>query len=95
MKKDSIINPIKFIKTIFNRFSLVLFIVIITGGLILSIFMLNDILARLPNISASSSKAQPITFDQSTINLLNKLKSSSEDLGTQKLPAGRTNPFFE
>lgn len=79
-----------------RRFHLTLFIVTIVGGLIVAILILNTILnqssgdnGNTPGVGGAAS------FDQATIDRLNKLKTSTESSGNQALPSGRINPFSE
>lgn len=89
-----ILNPAKYIANIFTRFSLVLFVSLITGGLILSILILTSILNQPYNTVAPSSN-EIITVDSFTISELDSLKTSNENSNTTTLPTGRINPFGE
>lgn len=98
MNIKSFTNPLKPIINTITRFNLVIFILIVVGGLIISILILNDIL-RLPydtsNYKSSNSGTVKITFDETTILRLEKLKKSSDNSTNQPLPPGRINPFSE
>lgn len=99
MKKVTNINPFQPIASLLNRFNLVSFIVIITGGLIASIMILNNILVRsYDETNTSGTTNSTVTgssFDQSTINRLLKLETSSSNVNYKTLPSGRNNPFSE
>jgi len=88
-------NPMKPVSDFLSRYNLVIFIIIIVGGLIAAILDLSYIL-RSPYSTTDSNNTtnNNITLDNATINKLNKMKVSSENT-TQTLPSGRTNPFSE
>lgn len=90
MKYNPIIHPLKFIIHLIDRFNFVLFIVIVAGGLIFSILILNNILTQ-----PYGSDTNATTFDRSTINRLMKLETSSNNTSHNNLPTGRINPFSE
>ena len=97
-KKNTIkINPIKYIIGLIKRYNFTLFVVIAVGGLAFAILLLNEILTRpIDNLQpvTTNSTSEIITFDQTTINQLNKLKTSNNNT-SQVLPSGRINPFSE
>ena len=101
IKDISITYPLKELGKLFYRYNLVIFIVLVTGGLIYSIIILNNIITQpnddsLPNTGSSSSLSPNISsFDQSTINRLQKLETSANNTNYQTLPSGRINPFSE
>jgi len=105
VKKNVKINPIKSIGSLFKRYNLVLFIVIVVCGLIYAILMLTNILIEPATDSAQTSATtisgtdsinnSATVFDQKTIDNLNKLKTSAKNTGDQALPTGRVNPFSE
>ena len=94
-------NPIKTtisIKRVLKRFNIVLFITILTSGLIFSIFVLNRILVQFPaNIPSTVNKTvfEIVKIDQSTIDQFNRLKISDNNTDLKEIPSGRINPFFE
>jgi len=94
MKKISLSNIFKPVTSIFKSLSLVIFIVIVAGGLMYSIITLNDILQQPPSNSAKTSNVNSV-LDQTTVNRLNKYKTSDENSANQSLPSGRINPFSE
>lgn len=78
----------------FKRLNLIIFIVTIVGGLIFAVITLTNILQQ-PTSDSKKASSTSETLDQATVNRLNKLKPSSENLSTQSLPSGRLNPFTE
>jgi hypothetical protein len=87
-------NPLKAVSKIIIRYDSVIFIVIVTVGLIASILMLNDILNR-PYSNGSKSGNSSTIFDTQTINSLNQLQSSAVNTSYKTLPPGRVSPFSE
>lgn len=82
----------KGVSNFFHRYHVVIFIVLALGGLIVATLMLNATVGR--------SVAQPvtatgITFDKTTINKLDKLKTADEQTSGGAAPLGRRNPFVE
>lgn len=94
MKDISKIISIRQFTRLLVRFNFVIFIVLVTSGLIMSVMILNSILAR-PYADNNGSNGATTTFDQQTINRLNKLNVSTNNTNYQTLPSGRTNPFSE
>ena len=95
MKNKTVINPLSSITGILARFSLVLFVVIVTSGLIFSVLVLKGILDQPYEINAQESTSEAVTVDQATINSLNNTKSVTDNLDVKILPSGRVNPFSE
>lgn len=87
-------NPFSPIANFFGRFNVVIFIVVVAGGLIASIMILNNIL-QLPYEASNptGSTGNTVVFDETTITRLNKLKTSDTNATDQILPSGRINPF--
>lgn len=103
MKKNtkSKINSTQLITDVIKKSNLVIFIVLVSAGLILVVTTLTDIFIP-PEVTSSNqtttnrpSASSSVTFDQVTIDKLNILKSASDNSGDQTLPAGRINPFSD
>ena len=95
MEKEANKKPLSPIVNIFNKYNLVMFIVIVAVGLAIAVLDLNYIL-QLPYIATDNATGNStITFDQTTITRLEKLKTSNENLSEQTFPSGRINPFAE
>jgi hypothetical protein len=79
-----------------HRFHVIIFVVIVLGGLAAVVLMLN-------NIIVSSGEqgdyippgSNPSSFDQSTIDRIEQLKSRTDSSAPLDLSKGRTNPFVE
>jgi len=97
--KRNKINPIKSILNLIKRYNLVIFIVILAGGLTFAIIALTEMLngptVIITQSTVVSDTVDIITFDQTTINRINNLKTAEENSGEQVLPSGRLNPFSE
>jgi hypothetical protein len=79
---------------VLHRYHVVLFVVVVLGGLAAVIFTLNGIIVRSGS-SSDSTPSLPTTFDQTTINHIEQLKTRNDSPATLDLPKGRTNPFVE
>ena len=95
MNKNPISIPIKKIGNFFYQYNLVIFIVLVTGGLIASILILNNIINQPETSIGISTVTNPTTFDQATAIRLQKLENSTNNNSYQTLPSGRINPFTE
>jgi len=84
-------NPIMIAKDFLGRYNLVLFIVLISCLLILSILILSGILAQ----PFDAGTGTPPSFDQTAINRLSQFETSDKNTNYNNLPTGRINPFFE
>lgn len=94
MKNILINNPFESLTKIISKYNSVLFIVIVTTGLTVSILILNDILNR-PYSNGSITGNSSTIFDTQTINRLNQLQSSTNNTSYKTLPSGRASPFSE
>lgn len=82
--------------TFFQRFHVIVFVIVVIGGLAAVVLLLNSIIAssgeRGDYIPPGSN---PSSFDQSTINGIEQLKSRTDSSAPLDLSKGRTNPFVE
>lgn len=76
------------------RFHAMIFVVFILGGLVVAVFMLNLVLVRSLDTTQDQPTPLSSTFDQSTIDRIDELKTA-DDTTQLQLPAGRINPFVE
>jgi hypothetical protein len=79
----------------FRKYSVTIFLVVLVGGLVTAVLMLNTILQQSSNPDGYTSSLDNTTFDQVTIDKVNKLHTSAEATGASTLPGGRINPFAE
>lgn len=93
MKNKSITHPFRPIVNLIKRSSFVIFVIVVTGGLVISVLTLTNILINPLGGDSTSSTTVTTGFDQATINRLNKLTESSNSSKDQALPSGRINPF--
>lgn len=94
MKNSSASNQIRLILRILNRYSVVIFIIIVASGLIGSIYVLTNIINQ-PYESDSSASSSATSFDEATINKLSSLEFGSKNTLYKNLPSGRIDPFSE
>ena len=94
MKNILINNPLESVTKLLSRYGSVIFIVLVTIGLIASVLILNDILNR-PYSNGSKAGNTSTIFDVQTINRLNQLQTSANNTSYKTLPAGRASPFSE
>lgn len=86
----------KTISRFLHRFHVVVFTVVILGGLAAAVFVFNNIIAQSSGEDASyTSAVNDTTFDQATINRINQLRTSTDPEDKINLSNGRTNPFVE
>lgn len=80
-----------------SRFSAITFLVIVVGGLVCCVILLDKTLDQTAytNNSQPSSTSNNVVVSQSTIDELAKLNTYDENLTTKTLPSGRINPFSE
>ncbi len=70
----------------------VIFVVVLSAGLMMAILTLNDILQQALSGNLSGGYSQT---DRTTITRLNKLQTSDKNASGATLPSGRINPFSE
>lgn len=75
------------------RFHVVIFVVVVVGGMAVTMFMLTQTISRATDTSHTAATA-PKGFDEDTIKRLNELDPSGSRKEV-KLPSGRINPFSE
>ena len=79
------------LKNVLIKYSLVIFVVVIGALLAYTTLDITDVL----NQPADTAPATPTSFDQITINKLNRYETSANNINYKNLPQGRINPFFE
>jgi hypothetical protein len=96
MKKSSDVSTIfKPIGRFFQRFHLTIFIVIVASGLAYAVLSLYGVLSDASDTLTTPATTSSTSFDQTTIDRLDKMYSSDNAPAPAKLPDGRTNPFGE
>ena len=78
-----------------GRFHIVIFAVVILGGLSVVILLLHSIITTSNDPSGYTPNGISSSFDNATINRIEQLKTRTEGSGDLNLPPGRTNPFVE
>lgn len=96
MKNDIKLNSIDFAalpKTLshfLHRYHVVIFTLIVLGGLAIATFTLYS---SIMSASAPSPAVEATGFDTKTIDEINKLRDVNDAAQPLNKPAGRTNPF--
>ena len=94
--KLSLITIKKSLTTFLHRFHVMIFVVVVLGGTITMILLLNGIIVRSSDSDGYvAPNASNATFDQATIKKIEDLKTSDQGSGDLDLSNGRTNPFVE
>ena len=78
-----------------HRFHVVIFVIVVLGGVAAGIFALNTIIIRSSDTTDAPSASNGTTFDQATIKRIDELKTRDQSGGGLSFPPGRTNPFVE
>lgn len=79
----------------FGRFHLVLYVIFVVGGLAVAVFLIYQIILQATDVSTVDTQPAS-TFDQATIEKLESLHSSSENIQPLNLPENqRVNPFVD
>jgi len=86
----------KAITAFLHRYHVVLFSVVILGGLAFMVLSLNNIIILSTEAGADYTPAgTTFSFDQETIERVNNLKSRDQAAEELDLSGGRSNPFVE
>ena len=73
-----------------HRYHVVMFTLLAVGGLAFATFRLYSVVTAAPTTTTTQTVGN---FDQATIDKINNLRASDEEMQPLKLPSGRTNPF--
>lgn len=78
------------------RFHVIVFTIIIIGGLIVCMLLINATVAESDTSSSYTPASTNTSFDQQTINRIKQLHSSSDTSSAPGLDlSGRTSPFVD
>jgi hypothetical protein len=94
MKNNSLNNPLKLFINLIIRYNFVIFVVIVSTGLMASVLFLTDILNR-PYSNGSKTGDSSTIFDTSTMSRLDKLQPSANNTSYKTALTGRSSPFSE
>lgn len=78
-----------------GRFHVVIFVIVVLGGLTVIIFLLNNVILTSSDSTGYTPTGVSADFDQTTIDRIEQLKTRTETSGQLDLSKGRTNPFVE
>lgn len=80
----------------FTRYHVIAFTITVIGGLSVTSYYLNSVIASSADTSSTESRDVSPGFDKDTIERINNLNESSGDLKPLDFPSNqRTNPFTE
>jgi hypothetical protein len=86
----------KMILALLRRFHVIIFVIVVLGGLAAVVLLLNGIIVSSSNQGDYVPPgSNPSSFDQTTINRIEQLKSRTDSTAPLDLSKGRTNPFVE
>lgn len=85
----------KLLITLLKRFHLVIFTVIVTIVLSVSVLLLYSVVIKAGGSEATTPNANAPAFDQTTIDRVNQLKTSDQPSEPLDFSQGRINPFGE
>ena len=97
MKNISIINPFKLITQTLIRFYLVLFVIVVSGGLIAAVLILTSILTPQSDTDLFTNSAIPkaSVFNQAVVTKLTSLHTSGTNPASTRPVTQLRNPFWE
>jgi hypothetical protein len=94
-KRTSSINIMKPLKRLSKRFHLTLFFVFIVACLSGAVLLINNTLKDNAEDPTYTSSINAGNIDQETLNRINSLHTSAQNVPVSTLPAGRINPVSE
>ena len=80
---------------LFKRFHLMLFFLFIVGCLATAVILINRILTESSDTTGYTSGISAGSIDQATLNRIQSLHTSNQQVELPATPSGRTNPFSE
>ena len=96
MKNDIKINfDIKSIFKVISRYGLTLFIIVVVGALSAAVLILTKTIDTTSSTNSMAPTDNINSFDQSTIDRVNQLKTGDNNASNYSPPSGRINPFGE
>ena len=85
----------KSIAHVLARYHVVLYVLVVLGGLGAAVFTLNTTINSSSESGTYVSSSNNTSFDKATIERVNKLKSVDQNQSSIDFKNGRTNPFVE
>jgi hypothetical protein len=85
----------KSILAFLHRFHIVLFVIVVLGGLAVVIFLLNNVVVTSGQDNGYTPDINNTSFDQSTIQKIQNLKTADQSDPTISNNGARINPFVE
>ena len=90
----SSLNLKRLIINVLHRYHVIIFVVFVLGGLVIAIFMLNNIIVQSGDTGDYTSTTTR-NFDESTMKRIEELKTRDDPQAKLDLSNGRSNPFIE
>ncbi len=84
----------KAIAKFLRRFHVVIFVIVVLGGLAIIIFLLNSVIVTSTQANGYTPDINNSSFDKATIKKIENLQTTGQS-NQLTLPPGRTNPFVE
>lgn len=85
-------------KTLFallHRFHAVIFVIVVLGGLAVVVLLLNNTIIASGEPNDYTPATNTTTFDQTTIDRIEELKTRDQSIDISVSPGVRVNPFVE
>lgn len=79
----------------FQRFHLVIFVVVVVLLLSVAVLLLSNVVNKASGIDSTPPQNTSSDFDEATMERIKKLKTSDEPSEPLNLSQGRINPFSE
>lgn len=99
IRKKNKINSSRSLLDLIKESNLVIFIIVIAGCLVFVVLSLSSLFSQPSSLSPigtanmTTNNSNSASFDQTTIDSLNKLSTSEGTPINQTVPTGRINPF--
>ena len=82
---------VKLLSKFLWRFHVIIYSVVVIGGVAIAIFLLSGLLA----VPTEEPQTASISFDKETMKVIKDFRPSTSANDSFNLPAGRSNPFAE
>ncbi len=81
---------------ILSRFHVLIFTIVVLGGLVVCMLLINQIIAQTGTSANTTPSAAGADFDQNTINRIKQLHTADDSTQSSlDLSHGRINPFVD
>lgn len=81
---------------ILSRYHVLIFTIVVLGGLVVCMLLINEIIAQTGNSASATPAAAASDFDQATIDRIKQLHTADDNTQSDlDLSQGRINPFVD